>query len=551
MSSTVKLRGKVNFPANVTAEGGFQVVKANGIWTVSPKWDDLTLETTLSDADNQQVWVFNSVTEVYTRMSIQAFLDALPPGPAGDAATIAVGSTSTLAAGASATASNGGSTSAASLVFGIPRGADAGMRYAFESSTSMAAPASGGARLNNATLASVTAMAVNATNSDGVDVSDFVATWDDSDSTVKGYVEVRKEGSGAVLGLYQLTGVTDNTTWLQLALTYVSGSGSFTAADSLYITPYRTGNKGTDGLGTGDVVGPGSATDNAIARFDLTTGKLIQDSVVTIADTTGDIAGTGFVRPGSNDGGALGSATLSYSDLFLASGGVINWNNGDVTVTHSSNALAFAGASSGYSFDAAALPSANDSAALGAAATSWSDLFLASGAVINFANGNFTATHSSGNLLLSGTLSLGTSNAFTCGSIELGAASDTTISRSAAGVIAVEGVPLYSNIPQNSQSAAYTLVLGDAQKHIYHPSADTTARTWTIPANASVAFPIGTAVTFVNDTSGGVITISITSDTLVLAGTGSTGNRSLAANGVATAIKITSTRWIISGTGLT
>jgi hypothetical protein len=37
--------------------------------------------------------------------------------------------------------------------------------------------------------------------------------------------------------------------------------------------------------GTGDVVGPASATDNAIARFDGTTGKLIQNSVVTISDT--------------------------------------------------------------------------------------------------------------------------------------------------------------------------------------------------------------------------------------------------------------------------
>lgn len=106
-------------------------------------------------------------------------------------------------------------------------------------------------------------------------------------------------------------------------------------------------------------------------------------------------------------------------------------------------------------------------------------------------------------------------------------------------------------IEQNSQSAAYTLVLADAGKHIYHPSADTTARIWTIPANSSVAFPIGTAVTFVNDSSAGTITIAITTDTLVLAGTGSTGSRTLAANGVATALKIGSTRWQINGTGLT
>lgn len=109
----------------------------------------------------------------------------------------------------------------------------------------------------------------------------------------------------------------------------------------------------------------------------------------------------------------------------------------------------------------------------------------------------------------------------------------------------------FKHIPQNSQSAAYTLVLGDAGKHIFHPSADTTARIWTIPANASVAYPIGTTITFINQNSAGTITISITTDTLRLAGAGTTGSRTLAANGVATAVKVTSTEWIISGTGLT
>jgi hypothetical protein len=144
-----------------------------------------------------------------------------------------------------------------------------------------------------------------------------------------------------------------------------------------------------------------------------------------------------------------------------------------------------------------------------------------------------------------------TSQAVGFGTIELGHASDTTISRSAAGVIAVEGVPIFPNLPQNSQSAAYTLVLADANRHILHPSADTTARTFTIPANASVAFPIGTAVTFVNQNGAGVVTIAITSDTMRLAGAGTTGSRTLAANGMATALKITATEWIISGTGLT
>lgn len=46
------------------------------------------------------------------------------------------------------------------------------------------------------------------------------------------------------------------------------------------------------GTGTGDVVGPASATDNAIVRFDATTGKLIQNSVVTLSDAGVYLLGT-------------------------------------------------------------------------------------------------------------------------------------------------------------------------------------------------------------------------------------------------------------------
>jgi hypothetical protein len=106
----------------------------------------------------------------------------------------------------------------------------------------------------------------------------------------------------------------------------------------------------------------------------------------------------------------------------------------------------------------------------------------------------------------------------------------------------------YMDVPQNSQSAAYTTVLADRGKHIYHPVGDNNARTFTIDSNANVPYRIGTAITFINDKN--TVTIAITSDTLVWAEDGSTGSRTLAENGVATAIKVTSTRWIISGTGL-
>ena len=108
----------------------------------------------------------------------------------------------------------------------------------------------------------------------------------------------------------------------------------------------------------------------------------------------------------------------------------------------------------------------------------------------------------------------------------------------------------FLNIPINSQSAAYTLVLADAGKAILHPSTDANARTFTIPANSSVAYPVGTAISFINMTSN-VVSIAITTDTMYLSSAGTTGTRSLAQYGSATAIKMTSTTWLISGSGLT
>lgn len=120
------------------------------------------------------------------------------------------------------------------------------------------------------------------------------------------------------------------------------------------------------------------------------------------------------------------------------------------------------------------------------------------------------------------------------------------------GLIKNNGLNLSPLIRQNSKSAAYTITLNDLGGHIYHPAADTTARVWTIDSNANMPAPIGSTITFDNDFGAGVITIAITSDTLVLVGTaGSTGSRTLASGGQATAVKVTSTRWRISGVGLT
>jgi hypothetical protein len=126
---------------------------------------------------------------------------------------------------------------------------------------------------------------------------------------------------------------------------------------------------------------------------------------------------------------------------------------------------------------------------------------------------------------------------------------DTTINAIANGTTttAARGAG-YMGIPPSAAAAtgAYTIVAGDAGEHIY----STATRTVTIPSNASVAFPVGTTIVFIAAT-GATVTIAITSDTLLLAGPGTTGSRTLAPFGMATAVKITSTSWMISGNGLT
>ena len=54
---------------------------------------------------------------------------------------------------------------------------------------------------------------------------------------------------------------------------------------------------------------------------------------------------TTAIAPSTSDGQALGTSSLMFSDLFLASGSVVNFNNGDVTLTHGSNTLVLDGGS--------------------------------------------------------------------------------------------------------------------------------------------------------------------------------------------------------------
>jgi hypothetical protein len=105
----------------------------------------------------------------------------------------------------------------------------------------------------------------------------------------------------------------------------------------------------------------------------------------------------------------------------------------------------------------------------------------------------------------------------------------------------------YMGMPQvTATTGAATVAAADAGKHFY----STATRTITIDSNANLALPFGTVLTFISGV-GATTTIQITADTMYLAGTGSTGSRTLAAHGMATAVKVALTTWYISGNGLT
>jgi hypothetical protein len=118
---------------------------------------------------------------------------------------------------------------------------------------------------------------------------------------------------------------------------------------------------------------------------------------------------------------------------------------------------------------------------------------------------------------------------------------DQDVAVTATGTIAATSIG-YRGLPQNAQTAGYTLALADAGKHI-----SITTGGIIIPANGSVAFPIGTTIVLFNNNGSNTQAITITTDTLRLAGSTSTGARTLAVYGLATCVKVASTTWVVSG----
>lgn len=177
-------------------------------------------------------------------------------------------------------------------------GVSAGIPFTFSSTTAMADPGAGTVRLNNATLSSVTAAAVDDTSaaSGNPDVSAWVLAWDDStQASNRGFLIFKKASAPQNFAIYQISGAsTDNAGWTQLALTYVDHAGSFTNGDLLSVEFSPAGNPVAASETVAGVVE--LATDAEI-RSAATGGKAVEaadietaSAFVTLTETAGAVA---------------------------------------------------------------------------------------------------------------------------------------------------------------------------------------------------------------------------------------------------------------------
>lgn len=184
-------------------------------------------------------------------------------------------------------------------VYNLLQGAASGLTYQFDTSTTTSSdPGAGKVRFNNATISSVTEIAIDDSTAAGADVSAFVLTWDDSSSSPRGTVYVQKRTAPATIAIFNVTGnSTDETGWTRLSVTYVTHNGSFSANDPISVAFATAGTGSTGPAGAAGTNG----TDPGIRwAFDSST-------------TTNTDPGTGDLRLNNATLSSVTEIAISYS----------------------------------------------------------------------------------------------------------------------------------------------------------------------------------------------------------------------------------------------
>lgn len=193
-----------------------------------------------------------------------------------------------------------------------PQGDKAGLRYNFSDTVTMADPGTGVVRFNNATIGSVTAIAIDDLTVESADVSSYILSWDDANATIKGYIIFKSNvNSNATYAVFSLASLTDNSGWTELAVTHVSGTLPANNQE-LVIEFSRTGNIGPTGPSIATSVQGGSAgtllyqsaldttTTDAELTWDATTNRLTVNTVQIGRGNAGDNTTTAIGRNALN-----------------------------------------------------------------------------------------------------------------------------------------------------------------------------------------------------------------------------------------------------------
>lgn len=148
-------------------------------------------------------------------------------------------------------------------------------KYTFSTTTSMADPGAGILRYNHGTVASVTAIAIDDTTADtgNPDIEAWIASWDDSSSTIKGQLRLVEPGTPANYAVFNVTALTNNSGWVQLTVAHVDSNGTFGNTDSIRVSFARTGDIGVTGA-TGSGEGLELTFETATADSDQGAGKV-------------------------------------------------------------------------------------------------------------------------------------------------------------------------------------------------------------------------------------------------------------------------------------
>jgi len=140
-------------------------------------------------------------------------------------------------------------------------GVSTGLNYVYSGTTSSGDPGAGVLRFNNADLALATALFISETDDDTNSLSAYLATWDDSTSTIRGTLTVRKKTNPAVFSIFSISGViTDNGTWDTFTVANIVKSGTLVQPDEVVIDFVPKGDKGDTGA-TGPPGAGGTVSD--------------------------------------------------------------------------------------------------------------------------------------------------------------------------------------------------------------------------------------------------------------------------------------------------